>query len=59
VKPSGPDQYQDVPCATDKLSVFPEQTGVLLDETGVGKEFTVIEVLVKEVQPFASLTVTV
>ena len=58
-KLSGPAQFHETPCVTDKVSVFPAQTGVLLEPTGIGKAFTTTDDVVTEEHPFASVTVTV
>jgi hypothetical protein len=55
----GPVQFQEVPWVTDKVSVAPEHTGVLLETAGTGEGFTVTDVLVTAVHPFTSVTVTV
>jgi hypothetical protein len=57
--PFGPLHEYVLPPLEDRLSVFPEQTGVLLDAVGVGMAFTVALVVAVLEQLFELVTVTV
>jgi hypothetical protein len=58
LNPPGPDQENPVPPAAEKLRAEPAQTGLLSVMLTEGKSFTITRAVADELQPSASVMVT-